>query len=348
MSADAPDLPVPEAVRRWLGRIRLDRADQTVASYRRRLSHFVAWCEQQGIETVAELTPWLLDEFDTHRRSQNIKPISLQNELSTLRLFLEYCGRVGLADPALADAIETPSVPEGDETDDSFLAPERAAALLSAYRTGDERYSREHAALELAWWTGARKGGLLALDLGDFDPAEGYVRFRHRPETGTPLKNGAESERVVGLGAPTISAVAGYITHSRPQVLDEHGRSPLFATVHGRAHLNTLSKSMYFGTVPCRHRPCPHGRERPGCRFYSRSNGIECPSATSPHPVRSGSIMWQLNRGLRPDRVADRVDATMETIDMFYDKTTQLEAFRKRRAADLKKLGFEADEVDGS
>jgi len=64
----------------------------------------------------------------------------------------------------------------------------------------------------------------------------------------------------------------------------------------------------------------------------------------SPHPVRSGSIMWQLNRGLRADVVAERVNASVDVIDRYYDKVNQLDEFRERRAHHLDKLGF--DDID--
>ena len=335
------DLDVDAAVSRWLGRLRLDKADATVASYRRRLSHFLDWCDEQGIETVGEVTPWDVDEFDIHRREKGVKPISLNNELTTLRLFLEYCERVGIVADGLSETVEPPTIPDGEETNDEFLAPDDARDLLATYRNGRDRYTREHAVLELAWWIGCRKGGLAALDLDDYDAGEGYVRFRHRPETETPLKNGADGERVVGLGEHAQNALDGYIEYNRHDTTDDHGRRPLFATAQGRAHINTLTKSVYFGTVPCRYRECPHGNERPTCEFYSRTNGYKCPSSVSPHPVRSGSIMWQLNCGMRPDRVAERVNATVEVIETYYDKVSELENFRERRADDLDKLGFD-------
>ncbi|WP_338739889.1 tyrosine-type recombinase/integrase [Haloplanus salilacus] len=335
------DLDVDDAVTRWLGRLRLDHADATVESYRRRLLHFLDWCDEHDIDTVGEVTAWDIDEFDIHRREEGVKSISLNNELTALRLFLRYCERVSLVGGGLSETVEPPTVPDGEETNDEFLAPNDARDLLATYRNGRDRYTREHAVLEVAWWIGCRKGGLAALDLDDYDANEGYVRFRHRPETGTPLKNGPDGERVVGLGADTRDALDGYIEHSRHDTTDEHGRRPLFATAQGRAHINTLTKSVYFGTVPCRYRECPHGNERPTCKFYSRTNGYKCPSSVSPHPVRSGSIMWQLNCGMRPDRVAERVNATVEVIETYYDKVSELEDYRERRADDLDKLGFD-------
>lgn len=342
------DLDVEAAVARWLGKIRTDRADQTVSAYRRRLSHFVDWCDEQGIGAVGELTAWELDEYDIHRREQDVKTISLNNELTTLRLFVEYCETIGLVADDLSDVIEPPAVPDSEESNDEFLAPEDAEQLLAAYRDGDAQYSREHAVFELSWFVGARKGGLAALDLDDYNREEGYVHFQHRPESETPLKNGYETERVVGLNDDVQEALDGYLEQNRPLATDDYGRRPLFATARGRAHINTLSKGVYFGTVPCRWRACPHGHQRATCQYFSRTRGWECPSSISPHVIRSGSIMWQLNCGLRPDRVAERVGASVATIKTYYDKISDLDEFRKRRADDLDKLGFDSDQESDS
>lgn len=46
---------------------------------------------------------------------------------------------------------------------ETLLEPERGEALLAAFRGGDGQYTREHAWLELSWWTGARMGSLRGL-----------------------------------------------------------------------------------------------------------------------------------------------------------------------------------------
>jgi hypothetical protein len=56
--------------------------------------------------------------------------------------------------------------------------------------------------------------------------------------------------------------------------------------------------------------------------------------------------MWQLNRGLRADIVSDRVNATVDVIDRYYDKINQLEEFRKRRAQHLDKLGIDENNTE--
>lgn len=339
-----PKLTPEDAVRRWLDRQRMELADSSVASYRRRLEHFLEWCDEQDVELLGELRPWDVGEFEDHRRAA-VEPVSLNNELTTLRQFLAWASRLGLADDDVVAAVDPPRVDVADQVRDSLLEPERGEALLRTFRDGDGRGSREHAFLELAWWTGARIGALRGLDVDDVDLEDAYVRFRHRPDQDTPLKNGADGERVVGIGEAVVDAVRGYL-EERPAATDRHGRRPLFASAAGRVATSTLRSTCYFATHPCRSGPCPHGKNRPTCEHHSRTAPHGCPSARSPHEVRSGSITWQLNRGLRADVVSERVNATVEVIDRHYDQARQIEEFRQRREEHLDRLGLDDDQED--
>jgi site-specific recombinase XerD len=345
MSDGPPELTPREAVERWLDRQRMELADSSVASYARRLDHFVGWCAREGLDPLGDLRPWDVGAYEDHRRAK-VEPVSLNNELTTLRQFLSWAQRLGLVDEAVVEAVDPPKVDISEQVRDSLLEPDRGEALLAAFRAGDSEGTREHAWLELAWWTGARIGGLRALDLDDVDLEDGYVQFRHRPDEGTPLKNGRDGERVVGVSDEVVDALRVYIRDDRPDATDDYGRSPLFASVHGRAHISTLRNTCYWATHPCRAGPCPHGHERPTCAFHSRRSGSECPSARSPHEIRSGSITWQLNRGLRADVVAERVNATVEVIERHYDQARQFERYEQRRAEHLDRLGIDDEEDD--
>jgi site-specific recombinase XerD len=334
-------------VDRWLDRASLDKADQTIADYGRQLGHFVRWCESEEIDAVSDLRPWDVEAYDTHRRARDLATITLRNELMTLRQVLRYAATLELVPQTVPDAIDPPDVSPRERTNDTFLSPDDAVALLRSYRGGAEgRYCRVHAFLELAWWTGARMGALRGLDLADVDYGEGFVHFQHRPEQDTPLKNGADGERIVGISDDVIQALQQYVREERPEVTDDYGRKPLFSTLRGRCGTNTIRNTSYFATVPCRVRDCPHGKERATCEWYSITKGSRCPSSVSPHPIRSGSIMWQLNRGLRADVVADRVNASVDVIERYYDKVNQLDEFRERREQHLDKLGFDGISED--
>ena len=344
MSREAPDFTPREAVDRWIDRQRIDKADQTVKGYSGRLKHFVDWSEENGIESVSELTGWDIESYETARRSRELATITLRNELLTFRQFLRYLASIDVVDEDLPEKVELPNVKKSEQTDDTFLDENHARSLLEAFRSGETNFDRGHAFLELAWYTGARMGAIRGLDVSDVDLESGHVHFQHKPDEDTPLKNTIDGERVVGISEDVCDALRTYIRESRADSTDDYGRRPLFTTVHGRISRNALRTTSYYATVPCRFGDCPHDKKRETCEFFSVNQASKCPSSRSPHQIRSGSITWQLNRGLRADVVSERVNASVDVIEAHYDQASPVDEFEQRRQRHLNKLRFDEDD----
>lgn len=342
-----PDLTPREASKRWLNKLRSSKRDSTVSSYRYRLKHFVEWCEDEGIDSIGNVSGWDLETFETHRREKGPKPLTLNRELGTLQNFLVYCARADLVDTTLPEKVDPPDVPSDAEVDEKRLHTEDAKSLLEYYReTPGEFGTREHVTLALTWYTGVRLGGLRGLDLEDYNRDDQHVQFLHCPDEETPLKNGSDAERLVGLPGHVCDALNHYIETNRHDVYDDYGRQPLLASTVGRPSENTVRNWMYLATVPCLHSPCPHGYNPETCDFLDYTTASKCPSSRSPHQVRTGSITWQLNRGVPPKVVAERVNASVRTLKKHYDKPSMREELEERRRPYLKQLSFE--EEDGN
>lgn len=330
-----------DAADRFIAKRRTDSADRTIRSYRSRLNTFVEWCEQQGVDQLADLDPWTVDEFDMFLRESDIEPSTIKGRLSTLRVFLRYYEDLDIVEDGLADAVDVPTLSKNEESSDVRLATPDADALLTFFRDSPKYHGHPwHAWLELAWHTGARMGGLRALDLTDYHPDDGYVEFVHRPDQETPLKNKADGERLVNISDDVVDALEVYIARERGGARDDYGREALFATNEGRASYSTHRGYSYLSTQPCLHSDCPHGRRRSNCEYTERSHASKCPSSRSPHQVRTGSITWQLNSGLSVETVAERVNSTPATIRRYYDVATKEEEFQKRRQEAERRLGI--------
>jgi site-specific recombinase XerD len=340
-------MPISKAVDRFVRKRKTDAADRTLRSYRSRLGQFADWCEEQGIETIGELTAWHIDEYDMHQREQGAAPTTIKGRLSTLSVFLEYCANIGAVDDELPESVDVPTLSAEQEQSEERLAEEDALAALSFFRDSRIYFgTAKHAFLEIAWHTGARMGSLLALDLGDYNPDEQYVEFVHRPSTDTPLKNKTDGERLVGLADPVCEALDIYIDRERSDKRDEHGREPLFCARQGRPSFSTVRAWSYQATQPCLWDECPHGRRRESCEWTNRTHASKCPSSRSPHRVRTGSITWQLNRGLDIEIVAERVNASPSVIRKHYDQATGREEFEERRRAAETALDIDNNEED--
>jgi len=330
---DPEDFTPREAVRRYLRRREPDSTEGSLHGWKYRLKLWVEWCESVGIETVGELRPYDMDEY-YEIRAAAVAPATLEGQMWTLTRLCEYLEDVGAVEDGLADSVRIPDLDPEDRSNDTKLHRDDAIRLLEFYRNSERHYgTRAHAYLELAWFTGARQGGLRGLDIRDVELGEQpYADFRHRPDTGTPLKNKRDGERPVALPRETAEVIREYLRNDRYDTHDEYGRQPLLASAKGRPGKNTVRVWSYLATLPCLYGECPHGKERETCEFTEFAHASKCPSSRSPHQIRTGTITWLLNRGWPPEDVAERVNATVKTIEQHYDKADPEE--RRRRLRD--------------
>jgi len=339
---DPSDLSPREAWERYVDRRRPEATDHSAKTYYYRLKQFVEFCEEQGIESVAEFTGWTFENYETKRAGDGIAPITLNGEMKDLRLFIQYLERIEAVEQGLNEKVHIPQVNSDEESSDKKLDTPAARDLLQYYRRY-EHGSRRHAFMEVLWNTGCRLGAVRALDVRDYHAGEQYLEFRHRPESDTPLKKKVDGERPVALSQPAADALDAYLASGdRWEVHDEHGREPLFTSRQGRPGQNTVRVWAYLATLPCIHSECPHGRDPDECDFTKRNHASKCPSSRSPHQIRTGSITWQLDSGLPPEVVAVRVNASVSTIKKHYDKATPRERMEQRRRRHIDALDFEA------
>lgn len=330
--SDGPEsLPVRDAVARYLQRRRADATESSVYSWEYRLKLFIEWCEGAGIEEVGQLRALDLDEY-YDIRSGAVQPSTLEGEMWTLKKFVEYLDQIDAVEDDLHESVRVPNVDADARSNDERLDESAALPLLRYFRADEvRRATREHAFLEIAWYTGARIGGTRGLDLRDANLEEQFLEFTHRPETDTGLKNKRAGQRPVAIPAETADVLAEYKRRHRHGVHDENGRAPLLTSTQGRPAKTTLRVWSYLATQPCLHSTCPHGRERETCEYTERGQASKCPSSRSPHKIRTGSITWQLNIGIPPEVVAERVNASIAVIEEHYDKESPQERMEKRR-----------------
>lgn len=325
-------LPPGEAVGLYLDDREEELREETLYSHRSRLDRFVEWCEKKGIENLNDLSGRSLMEFKHWRRENgDLKPVTLNGQLSTVRVFLRFCESIDAVDSGLAEQVELPDLDADEEVNDRRIEAERASEILNYL--GRFRYaSREHALFALAWETGLRLGSLRALDVADYRSGERYVDVVHRPEADTPLKNGLRGERQVNLSESLCRALDDYVDRTRPPVTDSYGREPLFATEQGRMADSTVRRLFYQVTRPCVYtNECPHGREMEDCEARAHGGASKCPSSRSPHAARRGAIMHHRDAGVRVRVLSDRVNATGDVIEKHYDRRTEEQRREQRR-----------------
>jgi integrase len=161
----------------------------------------------------------------------------------------------------------------------------------------------------------------------------GYLKFRHRPDTDTALKNGEEGERDVSISDEVWQVLEDYRNDRRVDQQDSFGRNPLLTTTHGRLSKSTIRTYIYAWTRPCAiGEGCPYDRDPNECKAAQRNNwAYECPDSLSCHPIRKGYIMAKLNTGLSKSVISERCDVSEDVLDKHYDHRSKKEQMEVRR-----------------
>jgi integrase len=272
---------------------------------------------------MSDVDGYLLEQWKFDRAEDNIADITLQDSVKKVRVFIDWCGSMEIVDESLYEKIQVPDVSEEETVSADILPKERADKILQHL----ERYqyaSRTHALFTFLWHTGCRISGAIAVDLDDYKPANNHVKFRNRPEQGTPLKNDHKSERNVNLSSEVIEVLSDYIEARRSPITDEYGREPLFTTDTKRLHRQRAYKNFVGISRPCIYTDnCPHNRDFADCEAAQRKKSAsKCPSSESLHPVRRGSITYHLNSDWPTEEVSNRCDVRPETLEKHYDART--------------------------
>lgn len=335
------------AVEQYLDAREYELADASIQNMRYRLKRFVEWTDRKGFTDMRELTGRHCEQYKLSRVSDDLAPITIQQQLQTLRVFLKWCESQEYVKPGIADLVRIPAVSKAERTRDDAISAVDGRDILRYYQKY-EYASRHHVVFYLAWHTGARLGSLRALDVDDLHiehhdgEPDVYLTIRHRPETGTPLKLKEMGERNISIVDPDlVDALQDYIDRNRDDVTDDYGRCPLISTKQGRASKNSIRYSVYRATQPCQYRnECPYDREESECEARSNvASSSKCPSTVGPHAIRRSAITAHLNADVPKEIASERMAVSVDTLEDHYDVRSD-EQKRNRRRRYLSDLGI--------
>lgn len=332
MSELEPIAPA-EAVEWYLDSRATELAQSSLYAHKSRLGHFVRWCDQEDIENLNSLTGRHMDRYKVWRRNDgDLNNVTLHSQLQTLRVFMQFCERIEAVRPGFHEFIQPPEMAPKEGVRHAFLDPDTALEIRD-YLRKMQYASRDHVVFELLWHTGIRMGGLVGLDLEDYDPRYDILELHHRPDSGTPLKNKQDGERPIGLAEPVAQILDDYIQYNRLDTEDDYGRNPLLTTEYGRLGRQTVRSIVYGLTRPCTYTgTCPHDTEAKNCRAArSKGEASKCPSTVSPHAIRKGAITYARRNEIPIEEVSGRMNVSPDVIREHYDKNTKSEEMRRRR-----------------
>lgn len=324
MAENLDPLSPLDALNMYIGARRDELAVSTLRTHKSRLSFFIEWCRQEHIENLNDLTGRDILRFKEWRTEFLDSPNTIRTNMRTLRVFLRKCVHMEAVKPSLPEKVPIPTVPKDQRASDDILPAERAADIL-AYLDTYHYGTRDHVILVLLAEAGFRTCTLHGLDIQDFTAGDTpKLELRHRPDSGTRLKNKSDSERPVYISEYAADVLEDYIDGKRPDARDDEGRRPLLATSGGRLSKTSIRKACYRWTRPCMiGAGCPHGKEAPefdDCEARKSSEASRCESSRSPHPVRRGYISNELDQGVPGDVVDDRCDLSEDVRKLHYDR----------------------------
>lgn len=306
-------------------------ADRSLELHEKHVGSFVDWYLNEGEkgENMNDVTARTVHEYKLYIK-EKFAQSTLSIYLSTVRQFVEFCESIDAVAAGTSQKIVLPNRDRNARTE--MLESDDATAILS-YLRKYHYASRTHALMTLLWHTGIRTGTIRSLDVGDVDSERERLRIRHRPETGTPLKNTEKAERYIALSTEVNDILSDYIDESRHAVIDDYNRKPLFTTKRGRPAKNSIRRNIYAATRPCTTgRGCPHNKDPNSCEAAQRTNdACKCPSTVSGHPVRRGAITHHLRQDVPEKVVSDRMNVSQDVLDEHYDRRTEDEKAEQRR-----------------
>jgi len=309
-----------------------DLAEVSLEAYEYRLNHLIRWCDEQDITNLNTLTGRQLHKYRLWRRDEgDLSIASEKTQMDTLRVMVRWLEQVDGVEQDLSTKVRSPSLTPEQNTRHVMLDSEQATKVLS-YLEKYEYATFGHVTVALLWHTMMRVGAAHSLDLDDYYSDEQYLEVHHRPETGTPIKNKEDGERLVALSDDLCELLDDWIANKRPNVTTDNGRQPLLASRQGRAHRTTLRGYCYRATRPCAYgEECPHDRDPDECEATHRDAAFECPSSVSPHAIRRGSITHSLSSDMPENATADRANVSQAVLDQHYDRRTKREKMEQRR-----------------
>jgi len=328
---DLEPLTPEEAKELYLNDREREVSDATLQAHGYRLERFVEFCAEEGIENMNDVTGRTTQRYKIWR-SEDVNNVTLKSQMDTLRVFLRFCESIDGVRDGVAESVQSPSLSYDENRSDDIVPSDKAEEIL-AYLSKFEHASIRHALFRVLWESGMRMGASRAIDLNDIHLTAQYIELHHRPEEGTPLKNGDRGERDIALISETCLILDDYIERNRQDVEDDYGRQPLFTTSHGRICKNTIRTYVYRLTRPCVYSgECPHDRELDECEArQGRQSASKCPDSTASHSVRRGAITHFLQEDTPAKVVSDRMNVDEDVIEEHYDSRMERQKMEQRR-----------------
>ena len=180
-------------------------SENTVSSYMRDLGQYSKWLTGEGL-TAERATQADVDRYTKHLLSVGKSIPTVTRSLASLKSFYSFL---------LEQHIVTVNPAKG-------LVLEKVDLVLEQPDARDPKGCRDKAMLELLYATGIRVSELINLNLEHLNLSAGFLRCVTQ-----------KKERIIPLYPTAVRALADYVSHVRPQLIEQPEEQALFVNMNG-------------------------------------------------------------------------------------------------------------------
>lgn len=191
-------------------------SQHTLRAYQSDLEEFAAFMSLRSLLNVKDFTMQNIRAYLARENQKGISRNTMLRKISALRSFSKYLSNRGMIP---ANPFKLFSAPKRERMLPKFLSEEETSKLMEAEISSRFAY-RNKAILELVYSSGLRRSETTALNVGDVNFAEGYVKV---------LGKGGR-ERLVPVTDIALDSISNYLS-TRSNVTPA---SPLFESSRAR------------------------------------------------------------------------------------------------------------------
>jgi len=193
-------------------------SENTVSSYMRDVNQYFQWLESEGLP-AEKATQADVDRYIKYLNSLGKSAATVTRSLASLKSFYSYLqeNHAVNANPAKGLVLE-----KAERKLPQVLTSKEVELFLEQPDPRDAKGCRDKAMLELLYATGIRVSELIGLNLENLNLSAGFLRCVN-----------AKRERIIPLYPTAVKALADYIQHVRPQIIEQPAERSLFVNMNG-------------------------------------------------------------------------------------------------------------------
>ena len=193
-------------------------SENTVSSYVRDISQYLHWLPSEGL-SPEHATQTDVDRYTKYLLSLGKSNATVTRCLASLKSFYAYLQREGVVPSNPARGLSLEKV---ERKLPQILTSKEVELFLEQPDPRDAKGCRDKAMLELLYATGIRVSELIGLNQEHLNLSAGFLRCANR-----------KKERVIPLYSTAVRALADYIEHVRPQLIEQPDEHALFVNMNG-------------------------------------------------------------------------------------------------------------------